>query len=459
MKINKIHVLQYVFAAIIVSFFATTVFAQIDDISKCNQEENKADCEARLDKIIKEQIPQVENNIKQEENNQQLLSGEINKLDTNIKQTAAEIAKKNNLIENLGDDIEETEETIDTLNARLAREKQSLQKIIRRRREISNTTLFEVILSNRRISDFYEDIPSFAYVQSSLSDSFEHVNELKIELGGEKERLKQQQEKEDSLKYQLQTDKKKIEGEKKTKAVALDVSKDKEATLADLKRELEKEAAEIRSKLFELRDIEGGGIPFGDAYDYAKQASASTGVRPAFILAILEQESNLGNNVGTCNRNNNEPIWSEIMPGPTSGSWRDDQTIFKGLMAKLGRPLVGTPLSCPIKINGSYSGWGGAMGPSQFIPATWKSYETKIANAVGATTANPWNARHAIFATALYVRDLGANKQTYAAEKDAACRYYSGRGCADPGVRNAFYGNGVMDRAVRIQSTIDLLNR
>jgi peptidoglycan hydrolase CwlO-like protein len=435
--------------------FTSSVSAQFDS-NQCNKEEKEAECRKRLEDIAKE-ISVLNGGIQLEDTNQKNIGNEINKLTGEIKKTSSEINKKNSLIKNIKSDITQKEGSLKDLNERLRREKESLEKILRKRYELGDATLFEVLLSNENISDFYEDAPALSYVQNSLSDSFEIIDTLKVDIYGQKSDLEKKQGQEDAAKYSLQIEQQKIETQKKERDQALTISKNKEASYAELKSLREKEAAAIRNKLFELRDLAGGGIAFGDAYAYAKDASAVTGVRPAFILAILQQESNLGKNVGTCNRNNNEPIWSEIMPGPTSGSWRDDQTIFKNLMTKLGRPLVGTPLSCPIKINGSYSGWGGAMGPSQFIPATWVSYEDKIARAVGVSTANPWNARHAIFATALYVSDLGAGAQTYAAEKNAACKYYSGRGCSDPSVRNAFYGNGVMNRTIQIQANIDLI--
>lgn len=440
-------------------FFALLSTLPVDaqfDTSKCNQEENEEDCRKRIQEISKEIViiqagKQVEVEIQQE------LGTEINKLTGEIQKTSSEINKKNSLINNIKDDIVDKEKSLDDLNAKLRREKESLEKILRKRYELDDATLFELILSSEQVSDFYEDAPAFSYVQSSLSDSFQIIDQLKVDIYGQKSALEQKREDEAAAKYSLQVEQKKIEDQKKQRDQALAVSEQKEASLAELQKLREAEAAEIASKLFELRDLAGGGIEFGTAYQYAKEAGDKTGVRPAFILAILEQESNLGKNVGTCNRNTSEPIWSDIMPGPNSGSWRDDQTIYKALMKKLGRPLIGTPLSCPIKINGSYSGWGGAMGPSQFIPATWTSYESRIARSVGATTADPWNARHAIHATALYVADLGAGAQTYSAEKDAACKYYSGRSCSDPSVQNAFYGNGVMNRTIKIQSNIDLI--
>src|SRR5262249_38632221 len=97
-------------------------------------------------------------------------------------------------------------------------------------------------------------------------------------------------------------------------------------------------AEQIRAALFPLRDT--GAIQFGDALTYAKQAQAKTGVDPAFILAILTQESNLGANVGQCYLSNDTTgagigkntgtVFANVM-SPTR-----DVPIFLQLAASLG---------------------------------------------------------------------------------------------------------------------------
>ena len=69
----------------------------------------------------------------------------------------------------------------------------------------------------------------------------------------------------------------------------LSASKSVEKTYEQVLAEKRQQAAAIRSALFRLRD--STGITFGEALDYAIKASKLTGVRPAFILAILKQES------------------------------------------------------------------------------------------------------------------------------------------------------------------------
>ena len=135
------------------------------------------------------------------------------------------------------------------------------------------------------------------------------------------------------------------------------------------------------------------------------------------------------------------------MPGPNDNSWRDDQTTYLQITSQLGLDPDSMPLSCPWR-----GGWGGAMGPSQFIPTTWDLYKSRIASAVGKSVPNPWDPQDAFTASAIYLSDLGANKGGYTAERTAALKYYSGGNWRRP--ENAFYGNEVMVKARNIQENM-----
>ena len=97
------------------------------------------------------------------------------------------------------------------------------------------------------------------------------------------------------------------------------------------------------------------------------------------------------------------------------------------------------------------------MGPAQFIPSTWKMFAPRIAAALGIPQANPWIARDAIMANAIYIADLGAGAQTYTAERNAACKYFSGSSCDAAGGVIASYGNSVVAKANKFQQDIDFL--
>jgi peptidoglycan hydrolase CwlO-like protein len=386
------------------------------------------------------------------------IASDVALLDSLIKKAAQQIDIKNQIIKQLGTQINQKQDKIETLSEKLSREQDSLAQILRKKNEIDNTTLTEMLLSNKKVSEFFLDIDNFQTINKAIQNSVNVITGVRTTTAEEKDALEQKKLEQANLKNQIEADKKKTESQKADKNVLLANSQAQEKTYADLLAQKKAQAAKISAALFKFRG--GQGIPFGDAYRYAKEASQSTGVEAAFILAILKQESNYGKYDGGCvlidkqgtgKRVSNGEIIPNVMK-PT----RDLQP-FLQIVADLGFDYRVQQFSCPItaKVNGKYGDYGGALGPSQFIPSTWIGIRSRIESALGVTQANPWNPEHAIMATALFMKDLGA--QTVAGQRDAACKYYSGRGCSAPGVQNAFYGNSVMALKIAIQRDIDVI--
>jgi len=206
-----------------------------------------------------------------------------------------------------------------------------------------------------------------------------------------------------------------------------------------------------------LIQFQGNGmtksISFGDAYDYAKLAEKYTGVRAAFIMAIMQQETGFGRNVGGCYlKNDKTGDGVYIRSGnPTKRTMMvSNIPNFKKITSSLGRDWRKTPVSCAIYRNGQYFGYGGAMGYTQFIPNSWMGVAKRVESYLKTPVANPWNPRDAVMAAGVYLHDVGAAKRTYTAEYNAACRYYGA--CSS-------YAPSVMARIPRIQGLIDTLER
>jgi membrane-bound lytic murein transglycosylase B len=370
----------------------------------------------------------------------------VNALISKINATQTQIRNQITTIGNLSLQIGQKTKAIGELEQEMNREHASLEQLIKRTNELDQKGSVYVVLSSESVSDFYQDLDSFLSIKRSLYASVNKVKEIKGETEEQKEQLKDKQAQAVDAKNALEDEKKKIQVAQDDAKKLLDTSKTEEQKQAALVADQQKKVAAIESKLFSFAGGATKAIPFKDAYAYAQEASAATGVRPAFILAILTQESSLGANVGTCNRAGDPPSKSyTVMMHPTR-----DIPPFLRITKALGLNPDTTPISCRI---GNY-GWGGAMGPSQFIPSTWELYQNKVAAALGKSAANPWVARDAIMASAMLLKANGG-VGSEAAERNAACRYYAG-GTACTSV-SAFYGNSVMSITRSIQSDIDYL--
>lgn len=428
--------------------------------------------DAEQEAIWREELAQTEADIAKWQSildstkaNTKSLQNEVSQLNAKIAKAKAFIKQKNIAISQLEQDIAKKNSRIQSLEEKINEGHESLAQILRKTKDIDSYSLPEIMLGNQNISEFFSDIDRFRSVNESLKTLFAEVRETKDLTEKEKEALAKQKEKETDTKVAAESEKKKVEANEKEKAYLVSVSKSQEKTYSQVLAERQKRAAQIRAALFKLRD--SAAIPFGDALKYAEAAAAQTGVRPAFILAIITQESNLGQNVGSCILSsletgdgvgkNTGTVFEKVMKSP-----RDTEP-FRKISDRLGFDWKNTPVSCPLGTKYSSSrGYGGGMGPSQFIPSTWELFKNKVGSFLGISgdSTDPWNPQHAFMATAVYVSELGADSKSYTAERNAACRYYSGSACSSTRrPPNISYGNSVMSIAENIQTTmIDPLN-
>ncbi len=421
-----------------------------DDVAGKTEEQLKADlalCNAEIAKwqgILSGTRSEITN-----------IDGDVKALTAKIKSAEATIKSKNIAISQLTKDINVRSEKIGELEILIDEGKTSLAQLIRRTNELDDYTFPEVILNSKDLSDFFIDLDSFMAIQKGLESHFFAVRETIAQTEEERNRLGEIQDQERDAKYDIESKKKTISRTEQEKKDLLAATKKEAKSYEQIVADRQAKANQINAALFRLRGVDGGGIPFKDALAYAQQASRLTGVRAAFILGILRQESNLGVNVGQC-------FLTDATTGagkgkntgtPFSGLMKPERDVapFLALMSRLGRDPYSTPVSCS-----GDSWYGGGMGPTQFIPSTWQMYEPRIARAFGVSVGDPWNPQHAIMATALYLQELGASRGGYSAEREAAGRYYAGGNWA--GSAGLGYASSVLGHAEVYQNNIDFLN-
>lgn len=405
---------------------------------------------------IESQIAVQQQLLDQAQSERKTLQSQINALDAQIKKTQLQIQVINITIAQLSENIGERNETLSALSAKLASEKESLAQILRKTQMIDDYSVVTVALGSGDLSDLFGDLDAFVSLKSSLADSFAEIRRTSASTEAEKERLEDRRAEQQTLRTAAELAKRAVQAQEAEKKKLLEQTKGVEANYQKLLSSSQKTAAQIRTELFQLAGG-GGQISLPNAIALAQQAGAATGVRPAFILAVLRQETNLGANVGQCLLTN--------VPSKGDGKGKNSGTLFRGVMkgtrdvdpfmtitSALGLDPYAMPVSCP-----QAGGYGGAMGPSQFIPSTWVLYQARVAKLAKhpGVYANPWDNLDAFTATALYMADLGASKQTFTAERTAALRYFAGSNWSKPA--NAFYGDSVMQYAADFQKQIEIL--
>ncbi|MBI2039056.1 MAG: lytic murein transglycosylase [Candidatus Niyogibacteria bacterium] len=360
-------------------------------------------------------------------------------LNAEIKKAQLAIKARTIAIEQLSDTIGEKSDFVDELLVKIDREKKSLAELLRRVEELDRTSFAEAFFSRESIAGFFKELDHYDTVQAAVHTSFLEIRKTRVATEEEIDTLETRKSEEIELRALQTLEKKRVEEKESEKKKILAVTKGVEAEYQKLLKSREKDAALIRSQLFLLRG--SPDIPFEKAVEYANAAFKATGVRPAFLLGVIAEESNLGANVGTGN-------WNIDMADRRCASQR---TAFQEITAELGFD----PNLMPVSKKAWYGYCGGAMGPAQFMPTTWKLYKNLIAKHTGHNPPNPWEALDAFVASALLLKDNGAAEGTYAAERRAALRYLAGANWQKRSY--AFYGDDVMALAAKYQDQMNII--
>lgn len=441
---KKKQILSLIFAVVLV-IFSPLVSAQTSQLQQA--QEDKAQLQLQLEDIER-QI-----NIYQQQLNG--IKGEKNTLQNKIKQLQKQqstlnlqIQATNLKIADLEKQLAETQVSISQKLTKSQELKEQLANSIRLINERDNFPFLYTVVAQDNISGAATEIENYSKISENLKNLLSETIEIKNQLDLQAIDLERQQEEAKNLIAIKKLQQQELVGTVSAQSALLQETKGKESEYQAALSDSQKRGAEIRNRLYETLGV-NKQVTFGEAVQIAQWASSATGVRAAFLLAILTQESNLGKNVGTCNRPGDGPekSWKVVMKPDR------DQQPFLQITAELGMDPDITPVSCPMKDSkGKQLGWGGAMGPAQFIPSTWMGYKDKVA-AITGKMANPWDIRDAFMASAIKLKAGGAG--TVEGEWAAAMRYFSG----GTNVKYRFYGDNVVATANKYQSDIDELNR
>ncbi len=413
--------------------------------------QTKEELEQQLAEINR-QIAQYEQELKQTQSQKTTLTNKINQLKKEQSKIELQIKSTNLQINQLESKIEETQTSLQVTEQQLAEVKNQISQNIQLLDEKEQQPLLIVLLSKNNLSDLFFELQSLNSLSDNLTSLLKNLEIIKTEYQQQEKIYEDQQEDAKNLLAIKALQQKDLTSKTNEQAKILEETKGKEAAYQAMLADSRKKAEEIRNRIYELLGV-GKQISFGEAVEIANWVSSQTGVRPAFLLAILTQESDLGKNIGQCYLK--DPVTGDGVGKNTGRKFervmnpKRDVPVFLQITKELGLDPYKTPVSCPWSF-----GWGGAMGPAQFIPSTWILYKSKLSSILG-KTPNPWDIRDSFLAAALLLKDNGARSGDTNSEWQAAMLYFSGS--LNPEFSD--YGDRVMALTEKYQKDINTLNQ
>ncbi|HAH04452.1 TPA: hypothetical protein DCL28_02740 [Candidatus Komeilibacteria bacterium] len=382
---------------------------------------------------IEAEIEKYEKELSTVQSSKNSLQRQINALKIQQSKIKLEIEKTNLNIDNIENRLESIRADIESHRAEIENSQEQIARLIRLVNKKDHYSSLEILIMQPSFGDFFKELADYNRLILSLKTVVAELNEQTQILQRQGEQLSAEREDQSNLIAIASLQNSKLSQNIASQRDLLATTNAEESNYQVILADQARRAADIKGRIYDLLGI-SQDITFGEALRIAQWAGAQTEVRTIFLLAILTQESNLGKNVGTCNRLGDPPEkgWRKIMKPER------DQEPFLIITRELDMDADITPVSCPMHDRqGKQIGWGGAMGPAQFIPSTWMGYKDKV-TAVTGQPANPWDIRDAFLASAILLRDNGAAQ--VGGEWAAAMRYFSGG--TNPAY--SFYGDNVL---------------
>ncbi len=421
-----------------------TVFAQ-DPVQERKQLEQQL-------QGLENEINSISGDLTQTQQQKKTLQSQVSALQKKIQQLNTQINTTTKIVQDLKSQIQDTTDSIDQTTKDIGDKKAQLADALQQIAKEDRKGTFEIVLAGATLSDYFSNIAQLQALNQKNKDLLQNLKDLNDYLQTQQGTLESEKtDQENFMKIQILQKQANQSTQSQTQQL-LAQTQGKETEYQKLLQDKQAQAQAIRSRIFSLI-----GVPqaptFGEAYDIAKAVGLQTGVRPAFLLAVLTQESNLGQNVGQCFLKNTQTgSGTRLLTGAAvSNVMKPSRDVgpFMQIVQELNRDPLNTPVSCPIP---SVGGYGGAMGPAQFIPSTWLGYKSKLSSILG-RSADPWSIKDAFMAAGLYLSDYGAKSQTKAGETKAALIYFSGSSNS----RYRFYSDSVLAIATGYEADIKAL--
>ncbi len=405
--------------------FLLLALAAVHPTLASNHETLRQALQSQLEALEREAIA-LDREITQAQDEARTLKRQIKLFDDEIRRRELEIRRLGIAIRQAEIDVQAKAADIEALTARILKNRAILASSIRQLYAYDQENMLVVLAKNETLSEFFSALDNIRDLQRQVEQLVAELRETRSQVQKEKDELEDFRAEQLSLRALAEVERRAVQEKKLEKDRILKLTKGKEAEFQKLLAQKKRDIAALKTQLFYL---ERTGISAADALKFAELAANRTGIRTAFLLALLEVETgrqfeggvvSAGTYLGTGNWKT-DMYDCYVRLGRRSAAEAQKNAFFE-ITSKLNLD----PDRMPVSRRPSY-GCGGAMGPAQFIPTTWLRFEAKTAELTGHNPPNPWNIEDAFTASAIFLAEAGADSKTRAGELGAARTYISGR--------------------------------
>lgn len=374
---------------------------------------------------LEEEVAEIDVSVKKTQREAKSFNSEKKLLEAEEKRRTLEIRRLNLVINKVALDIGIKRETIPVLTKKIKKSREALGGSILLLYTYGRENPLMLLFKHRSLSGFFGSLNALSRVQNDIKITISDFREKRALLEKEKKELEEFEKEQGDLKVLQEVERRFLVQKKKEKQQLLELTKGKEQLFQKLLQSKQHDIAALKTQLFYLEQT---GITAEEAVRLAELAARRTGIRPAFLLALLEVETGkqfedgvitVGTNLGTGNWKRD--MYDCYMRIGKRNSAESEKNAFMKITSSLGLD----PDKMPVSRMPNY-GCGGAMGPAQFISTTWLRFADRVAVLTGHRPPSPWNTEDAFTAAALFLADAGARTQTPAGEIAAAKTYLSG---------------------------------
>ncbi|HBI34194.1 MAG TPA: hypothetical protein DEA43_05015 [Candidatus Moranbacteria bacterium] len=431
-KYSKNYILIVAWAVIVpvfvwqqVVFFGGAVNA--DTTSEQEAADKIAADEAARQKAIDEandEKEDIESAIKKAEKARAALQKDLGQIQGAVASTQKAINNTKAVINETATDISRKEAEVNNLNDKIEMQKTMLRGLLQQMYYNQGQPVLNVVLTSRNFADVFSDTDHLLTIEDKLRDLSGQISQTKEQVEQEKIKLAEAKEKHEEILDE------KVDQKQELVADQVEVQ-------ADIQSK-EQIIARLNSKLDELKNeyskILGKSVSVGDIIEAAAFASNATRMNKSFLLGVLIQESNKGENTGNC-------TYAQVASGAKiayksgklSKKSYDTMLYRKGIFDNIIKDLGYKESKVKVSCNpSSYTGTGGAMGIPQFMADTWEfgggkpSYKDEIKRLTGHSKPDPWNLLDGVTAMAIKLSRDGASQKTRFAEAKSYCTYLAG---------------------------------